>query len=684
MANFVLPIVARTRRGFPQWVDEQASLGHEPVIPNDASISSSKNGLIIICSKIANTVLPIANRIDDDKAEILIKFERYVAGSANFGNAGGAIIFNESKSVNPTANYQFCISSGSSLTYNLYKYSSASGFTALGGSVFLGSAWQNKSILLRARKELSALKLKAWYEGDLEPSSWGINVTDSTYKLDSIDFQVGPYNQLISIKKLAYATNGDTASFDLPPVVDVMAGTVTNVKNGDIVNIHDLATHNIVDSIILPSSGAWTSNLYNNRPVYAKIERANGSEYDFLFAKYGGTYLGGDYPDGSVKDDGVPSAGEISVLYRSDDPILGGATIAKVSVPQSGEWRVLGLQPNVPFDVVARKLNRKDVVVSSVVGVPDPDFKFALLGQISNDNGYLAGLLLAKGAAQPITASFLGTTPYGLQASALVVDGNKISANIPLRDYGDFSFDVSVSDALGMTVNKPISINNASRANFVKIIGTTNSTDASESISTLNVSIPINTQVNDLLVLSIASMQSISVTDSNGGVWLLQGDSVKTSVAPIKSSIYTRYAIAGDAGKIVAIKNTSTALLIASLTTLRGEFAQLRVLKAIANDTQYGDTYKTNNKKLTPIVHTSGFIMRALSVWYANADAAAKKSVLGMTAMMPQIGQPSRLQVAYKHEGLAGTLDGVVFNTDSATTLDSVPDMVVVIDEIRP
>lgn len=684
MANHVLPIVARTRRGFPAWVDEQASLGHEPVIPDDASISSSKNGLIIVCGSTGNTVLPIVNSIDNDKAEVLIKFERYLAGSSSFGNVGGAIIFNESKSVDPTANYQFCISSGSSLTYNLYKYSSASGFTSLGGSVGLGSAWQNKDILLRARKELSALKLKAWYEGDPEPTSWGISVTDSTYKLDTIDFQVGSYNQLISIKKLAYATNGDTASFDLPPVVDVMAGTVPNVKNGDIVNIHDLATHNIVDSIILLSSGAWTSSLYNNRPVYARIERANGSEYDFLFAKYGGTYLGGDYPDGSVKDDGVPSAGEISVLYRSDDPILGGATIAKASAPQSGEWRVSGLQPNVPFDVVARKPNRKDVVVSSVIGVPDPDFKFALLGQLGNNNGYLTGLVLAKGSAQPINASFLGTTPYGLQASALVVDGNKINANIPLRDYGDFSFDMRVTDANNKFVDSRVNIVDGQRAPFVDFIGAVNSIDRGNVTTPVTAVIPSSVMPGDILVIGLMRRGSgITISDNNSGVWVLSADVFGSPTYDQGTSIYTRTAKVGDAGKTITVNAPYNGRLIVYLSVYRGKFAPLMVKSGRSGPVRYDSTYSSIEKNIEPIAHSSGFLIRAASNVYAFSDNNALMVISNMTPTGPAFGDPYRLQVAYAHLSKPGTFIST-YKTGTSNAGDVIPEASIILDEIRP
>lgn len=685
MANFVLPVAGRLRQSYPSWSLE--AMNENPYgISSAIELTQTKKGLLFVGSKAAGWAdLPIASGLPADSVEVLIVIEKIASSATNYANTGGGIYFGSGvDSAFNKKSYQLTLSSQRNTEYSVRAAYLTGTAASLASASLAGINNLLEEKVLRARRQGSTLSFKIWDKGSAEPVSWGITLNNSDVVVDSVGFFCYSDSQSIRINQLAYATNGDTATFDLPPVVDIVAGNVPDSKAGDIINIHDLATHDIVESIALPRSGSWQSKLYDSRPVYARIERASGSEYDLLFAKYGGTYLGGDYPDGSLKDDGVPSTGEVSILYKSDDPILGGATIAKVSAQPSGEWRVSGLQPNVPFDVVARKPDRKDVVVSGVVGVPDPDFKFVLMGGISYANGYLNGVLLAKGASEPLTTTFNGVTPYGLTDDNIAVDGKTITINAPMRVYGDFDFDLDITDSNLNTKTQPVSISNASRANFVDVVSVVNTTDSSFTLTRINVTVPSTVQAGDLLVISIAShAATTTVTDDSGEVWVLHGLSTKDSQNPMKSYIFTRTAIAADAGRILLLENSVGAVLIACLLTLRGKYAQLQVVKSIANDAQPAG-YKNITKPLSPVVHQSGFIIRAVSTWNASASSTAKKEITGMTNALPISGLPSRLQVAYKMEGSSGTLSGVSFISDGISDTNTIPDMVVIIDEVRP
>lgn len=687
MANYVLPIVARTRRGFPAWVDEQIALDHKIDLANDASINATTKGNLLLFGSRNNiwSYFPIASNLPVNNVEVLIKLSKSSLGNESFINTGGGIMLSPTKNTGVNDGYMCSIGSGSSSYCSIYNRLLSGDQVQLGSkSISPNIASKAVTTFVRIRRDGDNLRMKAWVDSVEEPVAWDISIKDTTYNVTNIGFVIHGRDLIINLKDIAYATNGDTANFVLPPVVDVMAGTVSNVKNGDIVNIHDLATHNIVDSIILPSSGAWTSNLYNNRPVYARIERASGSEYDFLFAKYGGTYLGGDYPDGSVKDDGVPSAGEVSVLYRSEDPILGGVTIAKVLAAQSGEWRVSGLQPNVPFDVVARKPNRRDALVSSVVGVPDPDFKFALLGQFGNNNNYITGLVLAKGAAEPITPTLLGTTPYGFSASDLTVDGNKISSNLPLRDYGDFSFDMRVTDANAKSVDSRINIIDGQRAPFVDFIAAVNSTDRGNVTTPITAVIPSSVMPGDILVIGLMRRgDGITISDNNSGVWVLSADVFGSSDINQGVSIYTRTAKTGDAGKTITVSAPYNGRLIVYLSVYRGKFAPLMVKSGRSGPVRYDSTYSSGEKNLEPITHSSGFLIRAVSSVYTYADDSALMAVSNMTPTGPAFGNPYRLQVAYAHLSEPGVFTST-YRTAAADTEDLIPEVSIILDEIRP
>lgn len=691
MANYVLPIVARTRRGFPAWVDDQIALDHKIALASDASINAITKGSLFLIGSRDNiwSYFPIASGLPANNVDVLLRLSKRSLGNESYTNTGGAIMLSPTKDTGVNHGYALSIGSGTSSYCSIYNRQLSGNQNNLGSAeISPNIANTSTVILVRARRDSDNLRMKVWVDSVKEPVNWNISIKNTTYDVTNIGFIIHGRDLIIDLKDIAYATNGDTATFDLPPVVDVMEGTVTNVKNGDIVNIHDLATHNIVDSIVLPSSGAWTSNLYNNRPVYARIERASGSEYDLLFAKYGGTYLGGDYPDGALKDDGVPSAGEVSVLYRSDDPILGGATIAKVSAAQSGEWRVSGLQPNIPFDIVARKPNRKDVVVSDVMGFPDPSFKFALIGSVSHVSGYLKGLLFAKGATLPLTAQFTGATPYGMDANAFAIDGNTININAPMRDYGQFNFEIDISDGNGNTVSSSVVITDAKRAPFVDFIAAVNSMDRGSGSAPMTAVIPDTVQEGDMLVLAVMRRGNITVSDNNGGSWTLGEDVFSSDTAfPQGTSIYYRTAKAGDAGKAITVSTTYSGRLIVYLSVYRGKFAPLEVVKTVSNPPRYDNTYNQAVKNLAPIEHDGGFIVRAVSNVYALSSGNTYADIIGMTNTgdaVRDVSNQLRMQVAYKHLETGGILYGITYKTGVTNSNEVILDAAIILDEVRP
>lgn len=688
MANFVLPMVAASRRGLPAWVDEQIALGGNLRLIEDAHINTLSDGSVLLAGATENywSYFPIASQLSENNVEVLVKLTRLKNGIGNYINTGGAISFSGS-----TGSYACTISSGTASSCAIYDR------PKIGSQENLGSVTVTPTInvpsitiLIRARRDADNIRIKVWRDGSSEPTAWSLSVKNTSHDITGIDFIVHGRELLLKLRAIAYATNGDTASFDTPTAVDVVAGSVSDVLVGDIINIHDLETHDIVNSIKLPLSGSWTSNLYNNRPVYARLERAIGSEYDLLFAKYGGNYLGGDYPSGALKDDGVPSTGEVSILYRSDDPILGGATIAKVSAAQSGEWRASGLQPNVPFDVVARKPDRKDVLVSGVVSVIDPDFKFILMGGVSHTEGYLKGLLLAKGATPPLTSIFLGLKPYGLEDSAAVPDGNSILINSPMREYGDFDFSIDITDANQNTINNPVSIKSAKRAPFVDLIGfIAPVSQPTASLVISSIVIPSDIMVDDIILLiTVQRSESLTVTDSNQGLWQLATTSPRdaaNSHYPQWNSIYWRYAKEGDAGANITITKSESSSLFTSLAVFRGKYAKLKIKTPYAFKDKYNSTYNAAISELAPITNTSGFLVRVVSNVYAATGAGALMMFNNLTNLGPTVDATRRMQVGTAHLSDDSVFSGTTYETGSVSNVaDSKPDVAIILDEIRP
>lgn len=83
-------------------------------------------------------------------------------------------------------------------------------------------------------------------------------------------------------------------------------------------------------------------------------------------------YLAGDYPAGISRIDGVPGSATIRVLYRTEQGNPGdGVIVAEVQSGVDGTWRVDGLNPSLRFDVICRKDDYKDMILSNVSPATD-------------------------------------------------------------------------------------------------------------------------------------------------------------------------------------------------------------------------------------------------------------------------------------------------------------------------
>lgn len=269
------------------------------------------------------------------------------------------------------------------------------------------------------------------------------------------------------------------------------------------------------------TTGVWTCNLYTSEDVYARIETHSGSEQDLIFAKGGLSYLGGDFPDGIARVEGVPTAADIRLQLRSDDPVLSGALIATAKAPASGQWKIAGLQAGIEFDVVGRHPDYGDKMVSAVSAVPDSVSAFHAMGSVIYQNARIAGLLIARDeAALPLTASITGTTlPYNLGSSSISIDGNRVLVDYPMRDYGDFDLTLTVEGANSTSLTVPISVAGGERSNFVTRVAALTPADRGNTSSAMTMTIPASVQEGDILVLAIMRRATATVSDNNGGVW---------------------------------------------------------------------------------------------------------------------------------------------------------------------
>lgn len=82
-------------------------------------------------------------------------------------------------------------------------------------------------------------------------------------------------------------------------------------------------------------------------------------------------YLAGESPDGLTTIEGVPTDAELRVLYRPAAGAVGdGVIVQRLSSAPDGTWTAWGLNPELRYDVIARKAGQNDVIMSDVSPVP--------------------------------------------------------------------------------------------------------------------------------------------------------------------------------------------------------------------------------------------------------------------------------------------------------------------------
>ena len=86
-----------------------------------------------------------------------------------------------------------------------------------------------------------------------------------------------------------------------------------------------------------------------------------------LFDVQGDGALSGDFPNGIVTDDNVPTVSDITVSLRLPDCILkDDLVIARTQSSQDGTWKITGLNKSLRFNVIAKKSMRNHVIASNI------------------------------------------------------------------------------------------------------------------------------------------------------------------------------------------------------------------------------------------------------------------------------------------------------------------------------
>lgn len=146
-----------------------------------------------------------------------------------------------------------------------------------------------------------------------------------------------------------------------------------------------------------------------------------------VFANYpspGSGYLAGEYPGGTTTVDGVPQSAEIRVLWRDpNNSYMDGVVVARTVSAADGTWRVLGLNPNLRYDVVGRKDGHNDVIAANVQPVRTDVITVSGSFVPNEDYDGVDGSMTVFGGLPPYQLSVIEPLPPGLTAT---LDGHSL------------------------------------------------------------------------------------------------------------------------------------------------------------------------------------------------------------------------------------------------------------------
>lgn len=159
-------------------------------------------------------------------------------------------------------------------------------------------------------------------------------------------------------------------------------------------------------------------------------------------------YLAGESPDGLTTIEGVPTDAELRVIYRPAAGAVGdGVIVQRLNSAPDGTWTAWGLNPDLRYDVIARKAGQNDVIMSDVS--PTPYDVVHVVGEfVANDSGTgLAGEVEVYGGIGGYTVSVVaGDPPAGLTFS---VDGHKLVASGTVALSGAYAWSCRVEATNG-------------------------------------------------------------------------------------------------------------------------------------------------------------------------------------------------------------------------------------------
>lgn len=214
--------------------------------------------------------------------DAVLAFARNRVSTQNFVNVGGGLYFrsNTGSGSSRGDGYYAVFGTMSSSNYrsgSLYRrgtggvagaqVSLQTVSNAMLSSLFSYADALGKVVYLRVNASGQRFRVRAWWEGETEPSTWPIDFTDSDtgWTTGDIALQINGYEQLHNYLFLSVGTDGDSAPLSYPGGNRVIAGTLlkpdSSPAEGYMVRCYHRASGVLLGETLANSIGAFSFSL---------------------------------------------------------------------------------------------------------------------------------------------------------------------------------------------------------------------------------------------------------------------------------------------------------------------------------------------------------------------------------------------------------------------------------------
>lgn len=226
-----------------------------------------------------------------------------------------------------------------------------------------------RPVMTRIKVTNSLIQTRHWYADTPEPTVWHL-----TYAHSFIGRKVylgapsgAERSVLIGYSFLSIATEGDEPL--IAPLTRVRLGEISPYYAGRKIRLRSPSSGCIYDESIVSMDGSWalTEIICETVPYFNVFVEVNDGEVLVPDGLNGDGYLGGDHPDGLVKENSAPVVGTIRVVLRDNfGSSRDGFVVAETTTNQDGSWRVEGLNRAYRYDVICRLSGYNDQIYSNV------------------------------------------------------------------------------------------------------------------------------------------------------------------------------------------------------------------------------------------------------------------------------------------------------------------------------